>query len=373
MGNSKNQDVLAHAANDDGQDEEADESRFVFCDYCDTELALSDEELAQGWYVCPECGELSHLGKVDDTVSDSSQVPGMGEGPRRPGGDDRRWEVVECGHCGELVSLSARQAKLGWFFCPHCHGVGQLDDFVTCLSCGSDLELSEEEWDQEWYRCPECDQVTLLVELAGEVAPGPAFADLKRKAEWVQLKTAVGPEDASLEVAFLRANDIDAFAWQQGAGRAYGLTVGPLGVTHIMVREDQLQSAHSLMESKVEVDQEEASDDSPSDTSRTVMGAAAIALNPLGTGLAIGASRLLDRHKPDEDAALVECPQCGVALELSDQEVAQGYFSCPECQQLVQLDDYVICPVCQTELVLDEAERRQGWYRCPECRQKTRF
>ena len=136
-----------------------------------------------------------------------------------------------------------------------------------------------------------------------------------------------------------------------------------------MVREDQVELAHSLLEAEVEGDLEgdQPADDSPSDTSKAVMGLTAIALSPLGAGLAIGVSQLLGRHHTDEQAYLVECAQCGTELELSNQEVAQGHFICPECQWLIQLSAYVICPACQTQLVLDEAEQRQGWYRCPEC------
>lgn len=34
---------------------------WVYCAYCDAEIELSPEERAQGWFTCPECGELTHL------------------------------------------------------------------------------------------------------------------------------------------------------------------------------------------------------------------------------------------------------------------------------------------------------------------------
>ncbi|MGD8586536.1 MAG: hypothetical protein PVJ75_14390 [Chloroflexota bacterium] len=372
MNDDQSQDELAFGENDHRRDEEDDEIRLVACDYCDVELELSDEELAQGWYICPECGEVSHLATPGGETFDAPQAEAAHRDARH-----QPQEVVECGHCKEIVTLSARQVKQGWFFCPHCHGLGQLDDFVTCLSCGSKLELAEEEWDQEWYRCPECDQVTHLVDSAEEEAeaPAPDFADQQSDADWVQLKTATGPEEAALEVAFLRANGVEAFTWQEGAGHAYGLTVGLLGASHIMVKEDQLELARSIIESQAEASPEadQPTDDTFSETSKAMMGLTAIALNPLGAGMAIGASQLLGRHHADEQANLVDCPQCGTPLELSDEEVAQGHFICPECGGLIQLSNYVICPICQTELVLDEAERKQGWYRCPECDQVTQL
>jgi predicted RNA-binding Zn-ribbon protein involved in translation (DUF1610 family) len=262
-----------------GVPEQNDENRFVTCDYCDAELELSDEELAQGWYVCPECDELSHLD--EPAASSAAEKP-----PLEP---------------------SAAQSQ------------------------GRDSD-----------------------------------------ADWVQLKTAAGPEEAALEVAYLHANGVEAFA-QQGAGQAFGVTLGLVGTSHVMVRKDQLELARSIIESEAQVspDEDQPADDSLSGISKAAMGPAALALNPIGAGLAIGAAQLVGRRDAEDQAFVVECAQCGVELELSDQEVAQGYFICPECQQLIELSDYVVCPVCQSQLALDNEERVQGWYRCPECDQVT--
>jgi len=349
------------------------ENRLVVCDYCDTELELSDDELSQGWYVCPECDQISHLAELSGKDQDAQE--------RHP-------KQVECGHCQEIVTLSATEVRQGWFICPECHGLGDLDDFVTCLFCGSELELTEEEWAQEWYRCPECDQVTKLFAASGEGVEmeenGPALessvpdiAGRSSDSDWVQLKTANGPEEAALEVAYLRANGVEAYTWQQGAGRAYGLTLGSLGASHIMVREDQEQLARAILETEVEnnSDNDEAADDSLPDASKAMMGLTAVALNPIGAGLAFGISQVLGRHGEDEDekANSVDCLYCGTALELSDQEIEQGHYICPKCQQLVLLSDYIVCPSCHTQLSVNEEERKQGWYRCPECDQVTQL
>lgn len=357
MSDDSSQDEPAFVENNHGLTQEGDETRLVTCDYCDAELELSDEELAQGWYVCLECGELSHLGDLDIDAFDAPQAAEADYRDARP----RPREEVECGHCGESVSLSTRQTKQRWFFCPFCHELGQLEDYITCLSCGSQLELSEEEKDQGWYRCPECAQVTRLVE-----------EPEAESAEWVQLKTAAGPEEAALEAAFLRANGVEALTWQQGAGHAYGLTVGMLGASHIMVRQDQLELARSVIESQAEEGLEEDQPaDSVSDTSKAVMGMAALALSPIGVGLALGASQLLGRHHADEQAYLVECGHCGETVNLSARQTKQGWFFCPHCHGLGQLDDFVTCLSCGSELELIEEEWDQGWYRCPECDQVT--
>ena len=103
------------------------------------------------------------------------------------------------------------------------------------------------------------------------------------------------------------------------------------------------------------------------------MGVTAAIFNPIGTALALGLSQLAGRRDDDDRDNLVECIECGADLELSDEELAQGHYICPDCKQLIRLDAYVMCQACQTALALDETERQQGWYRCPECDQETRL
>jgi ssDNA-binding Zn-finger/Zn-ribbon topoisomerase 1/predicted RNA-binding protein YlxR (DUF448 family) len=373
--NDQSQEVMEpgdQKMNDDLARKGVGDNRLVICDYCDTELELSDDEFSRGWYVCPECDQLSHL---TETAANDHSV------------QEEQHTQVTCGHCQKIVTLSAREMRQGWFFCPECQGLGNLDDFVTCLHCGSELELTEEEWQQEWYRCPECDHVTELVAASGDdietqegkpavKSPAPDFAGRMGDSDWVQLKTASGPEEAALEVAYLRANGVEAYTWQQGAGRAYGLTLGSLGASHVMVREGQEQLARAILEEEVEgsLDYDEA-DDSLSDASKAAMGLTAVALSPIGAGLAFGISQVLGRHGDDEDqeANRVDCIYCEATVELTDQEIEQGHYICPECQQLVLLSDYVVCPSCQTPLSVSKDEREQGWYRCPECDQVTQL
>ena len=44
------------------------------------------------------------------------------------------------------------------------------------------------------------------------------------------------------------------------------------------------------------------------------------------------AKELLDLE-PELTGEEVECPYCGVTLELDEQEIEQGWFTCPECEQ----------------------------------------
>ena len=127
------------------------------------------------------------------------------------------------------------------------------DRWVECDYCNAELQLSDEELSQGWYICPECDQLSHLADASGEsVEPVLQFPARDDDAEWVQLSEVTGAEEASLVVSYLQSNGIEAFAWQEGAGRAFGLTIGMLGATHVMVRDDQAQLAHSVLEAEVE-------------------------------------------------------------------------------------------------------------------------
>lgn len=251
------------------------------------------------------------------------------------------------------------------------------EQWVECDYCNAEIALSADELAQGWYVCPECEQLSHLAEPGGDISDAEqAPARLKENdSDWVQLETVSGAEEASLLVGYLRANGVEALAWQEGAGRAYGLSVGSLGVSHIMVREDQKQLAQSLLEAEVEdySEDDQSAEDALSDSSKAAMGLIAAVFNPVGTALALGLSQLAGRHDEDDQPQLVECAECGAELELSTQEIAQGHYICPECQELIRLDDYVVCPACQTQLALDKVERRQGWYRCPECEQVSQL
>ena len=252
------------------------------------------------------------------------------------------------------------------------------DWWADCDYCNAEFQLSDEEFSQGWYICPECDRLSHLADASGVSAESvlqiPARDD---DAEWVQLVETTGAEEAALLVSYLQANGIEAFAWQEGAGRAFGLTIGVLGASHVMVRDDQVQLARSVLEAEVEdgLDDDELADESLADTSKAAMGLLAVTISPLGTGIAYGLAQVLGRRNDDDDSGhqgnLVECAHCKETLELSDQEMTQGWFFCPECQGMGYLGDLVTCLSCGSKLELDETEWAQGWYCCPECDQVT--
>jgi hypothetical protein len=68
-----------------------------------------------------------------------------------------------------------------------------------------------------------------------------------RDANWEIVAKTAGLTTAEVIVGRLRAEGIPARAWQEGAGQAFGLTVGLLGTGYVLVPESFTESAKSLL------------------------------------------------------------------------------------------------------------------------------
>ncbi len=112
---------------------------------------------------------------------------------------------------------------------------------------------------------------------------------------------------------------------------------------------------------------------SASAVDKTLLGVTAVALNPLGAGIAYALSKTIRSEEDHSAGNLVDCPECGIGLELSGDEMIERRFTCPECDQDINLDDFAVCPSCRSELELDADEQIRGWYICPECRRAVRL
>jgi len=195
---------------------------------------------------------------------------------------------------------------------------------------------------------------------------------------WVQVASARGPMEAGLLVEYLRAEGIKAVAWPEGGGEALGFTDGPLAASKILVPEDSFQEALALLEAE-EIPADEMEDEdgegsgSTSDLAKAVLGATALALNPIGTGIAVGLAYFMGSDLDEESEGMVDCMACGTALELNREELEQGWFTCPECDTAQPLAVLTRCPSCQAELQLDETELEEGRYQCPECGQEVQL
>lgn len=63
----------------------------------------------------------------------------------------------------------------------------------------------------------------------------------------VVVYTSAGPGEATIIQGALEAAGIPCELSREGAGAAYGITVGPLGVVEILVPEDQVEAAQALL------------------------------------------------------------------------------------------------------------------------------
>lgn len=66
--------------------------------------------------------------------------------------------------------------------------------------------------------------------------------------QWELLEVVSGDLQAELLRGLLEAQEIPVLLSQEGAGRAIGLSVGPLGEVEILVRTEDLPRARGLLE-----------------------------------------------------------------------------------------------------------------------------
>ena len=65
--------------------------------------------------------------------------------------------------------------------------------------------------------------------------------------EWKVATKTAGITPATIIAGRLQADGIPARVWQEGAGQAFGLTVGLLGTGYVMVPESYLEHARALL------------------------------------------------------------------------------------------------------------------------------
>ncbi|UCD99942.1 MAG: DUF2007 domain-containing protein [Chloroflexota bacterium] len=66
--------------------------------------------------------------------------------------------------------------------------------------------------------------------------------------KWELIIEVSGELQANLLKNLLESQDIKVFLNQEGAGKAYGLTVGPLGQVQVLVPEHQSQEARQIVD-----------------------------------------------------------------------------------------------------------------------------
>jgi len=171
----------------------------------------------------------------------------------------------------------------------------------------------------------------------------PNHGEMPEDTKWAKFWETPGILPAEVIAGRLRAEGIPAWAWQQGAGAAMGLTFGPMGRGHVMVPEEQLDQARRVMATDFspEVGDEEAWDEldlDPADVnsgrdwlSKGAFALIALAVSPLGVAAAFVVAKLF-AGREDFD---LECPDCEIIVDLDEEEKTQGWFICPECGRTV--------------------------------------
>ena len=82
-------------------------------------------------------------------------------------------------------------------------------------------------------------------EPAGTGTPGGG-----KETKWEVVSKEAGLAPAQIIAGRLQAEGIPARAWQEGAGQAFGLTVGLLGSGYVEVPEAYLEEARAILEAE---------------------------------------------------------------------------------------------------------------------------
>jgi hypothetical protein len=78
-----------------------------------------------------------------------------------------------------------------------------------------------------------------------------------KEVRWEVVAHTAGLMPATIMAGRLQAEGIPARAWQEGAGRALGLTVGILGTGYVAVPEEFVDTAQEILADEAQVNWEE--------------------------------------------------------------------------------------------------------------------
>jgi tetratricopeptide (TPR) repeat protein len=166
---------------------------------------------------------------------------------------------------------------------------GRVEEAMAILQQGATQAADEEDREEADY---------YLQDLAGA---GEEDGD-EDGLDWVAVSVTSGITVAEVLANRLRAAGIPAHALQEGAGQAYGLTVGPMGDARVLVPGDRADEARRLLDED--------------------------AFNT------IGEDDLLD------DDPYLTCPHCFTLLELTEEEWEEDSVVCPVCGETIDLLEF---------------------------------
>lgn len=85
-----------------------------------------------------------------------------------------------------------------------------------------------------------------------QLAPGGS-----KEVRWEIVARTAGLAPATIIAGRLQSENIPARAWQEGAGRAIGLTIGILGTGYVAVPEEFVEAAQDILADEGQIDWEE--------------------------------------------------------------------------------------------------------------------
>lgn len=88
---------------------------------------------------------------------------------------------------------------------------------------------------------------------SGQETPSGGSEEIR----WEVVARTAGVMPATIMAGRLKAEGIPARAWQEGAGRALGLTIGILGTGYVAVPEEYVELAQEILADESQIDWEE--------------------------------------------------------------------------------------------------------------------
>jgi hypothetical protein len=90
-----------------------------------------------------------------------------------------------------------------------------------------------------------------------DILPGTATPGGEHKTDWEVVAKTAGLIPAQIMAGRLKGEGIPTRYWQEGAGRAIGLTVGLLGTGYVMVPKSYAAEAEAILADLAELSEEE--------------------------------------------------------------------------------------------------------------------
>ncbi len=92
---------------------------------------------------------------------------------------------------------------------------------------------------------------------SGFVNSGKTTKGGNEEVKWEVVAEMAGITLATIVAGRLQAHGLPARVWQEGAGQAFGLTVGLLGTGYVVVPEEYVGQAEAILAEDVELDPDE--------------------------------------------------------------------------------------------------------------------